>query len=110
MGHELPESPPPPSRVWILALTRKTPSGELNIGPIAAFASKAQVLSHCDAYLKARAREELHLDADAEVSDLAADQRLYYGRKEVGGGLEVGFVCGGYWVLGVVEEVEVLEV
>ena len=64
-------------------------------------------MTHCDAYLMARAREKFHLDA---VADLAADQRRACSRKKIGGGVEVAFVCGGYWVLVVIREVEVLEV
>lgn len=61
MGYRIPGTPTPLSKIWMYALTRKTPNGELNIGPIAAFASKEQVLSRCDVYLKARAREQFHL-------------------------------------------------
>ncbi len=55
----------------------------------------------------ARAREAFRPDA---VADLAADQRWYYGRKEIGGGVEVVFLSGGYWALVVMREVEALEV
>jgi len=96
-----------PFQTLDIRLNTEDPKPQVTIGPLAAFPTQEQALSHCDAYLMARAREAFRPDA---VADLAADQRWYYGRKEIGGGVEVVFLSGGYWALVVMREVEALEV
>jgi len=78
-------SAPPASKIWILALSRNTVTGDPHIAFTRAFSTKEKALEHCHAYLT----HVISIANPAIKVDLLRQKEWQYERRDASDRLEV---------------------